>query len=43
MPPVLDFVERAANGSLLSDGAINMQVLLPNVTGIIKEHGIRCN
>lgn len=41
MPTLVDFMERATSGPILSEDAFNMKVLIPNVRKIVKEYGIR--
>ncbi len=41
MPNLLDFMERATTGPILSEEAFNMEVLIPNVRKVVKEYGIR--
>jgi methylamine--corrinoid protein Co-methyltransferase len=41
MSNLLDFLERAITGPLLSEEAFNMKVLIPNVRRVVKEYGIR--
>jgi methylamine--corrinoid protein Co-methyltransferase len=41
MPNLLDFMERATNGPILSEKTFNMKILIPNVRKIVREYGIR--
>lgn len=41
MPNLLDFMQRATTGPILSEEAFNMRVLIPNIRKIVREYDIR--
>jgi methylamine--corrinoid protein Co-methyltransferase len=41
VPNLLDFMERATCGPILSEEAFNMKVLIPNVRKIVRQYGIQ--
>lgn len=43
MPTLIDFMERATSGPLLTEEAFNMTTLIPNIRKIVNEYDIRYN
>jgi hypothetical protein len=41
MPTLLDFMERATSGPILSEEAFNLKTLIPNIRKTVKEYAIR--
>lgn len=41
MPNLLDYMERATTGPILSEDAFNMKVLIPSIRKVVKEYDIR--
>ncbi|MCL7452956.1 MAG: monomethylamine:corrinoid methyltransferase [Anaerolineae bacterium] len=41
MPSLLDFMERATTGRIVSEEAFNMKALIPNIRKIVREYDIR--
>ena len=41
MPTFLGLMERATTGPILSEDGFNMKVLIPNITKVVREYGIR--